>query len=114
MSEFLNLTTERQASYYLSAMKTFKYLNSAYEITDEGLKFKNDRKLLNEDMIKKLYNNSVTEYLIKNKITDINEITKQIQTIGRGKINEVTARRRASTIIAWINWALHEQNNSNN
>ena len=111
VKELLELTTERQASYYLSAMKTFKYLNNAYEITEEALTLKKDRTTLVKDMIKKLYENKDIGNLIRNKITDSNIIADQIKESSR-KINDTTAKRRASTIRRWIKWALEEEQKS--
>ena len=112
VKECLKLTTERQASYYLSAMKTFKYLNNAYEITEEALMLKKDRVALINDMINKLYDDKNIGYLIENKITDDYIIANQIKEGSSGKINDTTAKRRASTIKKWIKWALEEEQKS--
>lgn len=103
VSEYLNLGTERQASYYLSALKFFKYLNNSCELTDLAFSLRYSNEVLVKNMKEQLSENDDVRFLIENNLFDTDSIAyylcKKYKQIG-----ETTAKRRASTIKAWIKW----------
>ena len=103
VADYLNLGTERQASYYLSALKFFKYLTNSYELTDLLISLRADESRLIKDMKKQLFENDDVKYLIEHNMFSVDDIAKYLSGTYKN-IGDVTARRRASTIKAWINW----------
>lgn len=103
VAEYLALGTERQASYYLSALKFFKYLTNNYELTDLLISLRADERKLVQDMKKQLFENDDVKYLIEHNMFSVDDIAKYLSGTYKN-IGDVTARRRASTIKAWINW----------
>lgn len=100
---FLDVTTERQVSYYLSALKFFKYLNNGLEFTSLANELRDDEIKLSNDMKNQLFENEDIKYLIENNFDNDEKISMYLQTHYK-KLSESTANRRASTIKAWINW----------
>ncbi len=103
VAEYLGLGTERQASYYLSAMKFFKFLTNSYELTDLAKQLREDENGLISNMKTQLLDNDYFKYLIDNKLLAVDEIARYLQKQYKN-ISDVTAKRRASTIKSWIKW----------
>lgn len=97
----LSLTTERQASYYLSALKFFKYINNSFELTDKAIGLRNNPESLIQDMKKQLSDNDDIKYLCEHNLKTIDEIAMYLNN-RYNKLGEATAKRRASTIKSWI------------
>jgi len=103
VAEYLGLGTERQASYYLSAMKFFKFLTNSYELTDLAKQLREDENGLISNMKTQLLDNDYFKYLIDNKLLAVDEIARYLQKQYKN-ISDITAKRRASTIKSWIKW----------
>ena len=103
VASYLDLGTERQASYYLSALKFFKFINNSYEITTLADSLRGDEKQLIENMKSQLSENEDVKHLIENGLFSTDDIAKYLKDRYE-QIGEVTAKRRASTIKAWIKW----------
>lgn len=101
VKKFLSLTAVRQASYYLSALKYFKYINNSFELTDRAINLRKDRNALINDIKKQLIENNDIKYLFEHKLESIDQIASYLNKKYK-KINKTTAKRRASTINAWI------------
>lgn len=103
VAEYLNLGTERQASYYLSALKFFKFISNSYELTELACSLRNDEKKLRQNMKQQLFENDDVKYLIEHQLFTTEDISIYLR--GHYKqIGEATAKRRASTIKSWIKW----------
>lgn len=103
VANYLALGTERQASYYLSALKFFKFITNSYELTELAISLRHDEELLRTNMKNQLFENDDVKYLIEHQLFTTDEIAMYLQKRYK-QINEVTAKRRASTIKAWIKW----------
>lgn len=103
VAAYLKLGTERQAAYYLSALKFFKYINNALEFTDYAKNIRASKESIVSDMKKQLLENSDIQFLMEHNFSDVDSIAKYL-LMNYKKIGKVTAKRRASTIKAWILW----------
>ena len=102
----LDVSSDRQVSYYYSSLIYIGLVKSNKQLNDETLAVKNDisklkklviQKLLEKDLIKKLYEEFKNKELCNDLIID--EVKKT-----NSKLNMDTIKRRASTIKAWIEW----------
>lgn len=98
----LDVTTERQVSYYLSALSFFGYILSTNEFSKEFLALNFDEKRISDDIYSILSQKYVFHYFSNKKATkkDICEYLK----LHYEKLANTTAERRASTIYAWLQW----------
>ena len=104
----LNVNAERQIAYYLSALKFFGYINHQRKFTEKANKIRFERELIEEDIVHQLLSkktnpvflNAYNSY-VKNDKIDINGITNDLIKNG---LSESTAKRRASTVRAWVEW----------
>ena len=103
VADYLNLGTERQASYYLSALKFFKFISNSYELTELAHSLRDDENKLRSNMKSQLSENDDVRYLIEHQLFSTDEISMYLQKRYK-QIGEVTSKRRASTIKAWIKW----------
>ncbi len=102
----LDVSSDRQVSYYYSSLIYIGLVKSNKQLNDETLAVKNDisklkklviQKLLEKDLFKKLYEEFKNKELCNDLIID--EVKKT-----NSKLNMDTIKRRASTIKAWIEW----------
>ncbi len=105
--ELLNVTTERQVAYYLSALIFLNYINHEKEFTERAKKCKNDKNLLKKDIYEQLLSNSMFnevyfKYKDSNKVI-IDELKNMIKKTNL-EMAESTVNRRASTIKSWVEW----------
>ena len=106
----LNVNAERQVAYYLSALKFFGYINHQRKFTEKAHKIRFNRELIEKDVINQLLNKKVNvifskaynSYITDNKI-DVNAI---INNLIKSGLSESTAKRRASTVRAWVEWLI--------
>lgn len=105
VAEYLNLGTERQASYYLSALKFFKFISNSYELTELAHSLRDNKNNLIENIKSQLFDNIDVKYLIDHRLFSTDEIAIYLKKNYK-QIGEVTAKRRASTIKAWIKWIM--------
>ena len=103
LKEFLGVTSERQVSYYLSALKFFGYINNGLEFTQHAESLRDDEKKISNDMRKQLTENEDIRFLLENDFDTEIKITMYLKTRFK-KLSDSTANRRASTIKSWINW----------
>lgn len=102
----LDVSSDRQVSYYYSSLIYIGLVKSNKQLNDETLAVKNDisklkklviQKLLEKDLFKKLYEEFKNKELCNDLIID------EVKKIN-SKLNMDTIKRRASTIKAWIEW----------
>lgn len=113
----LNVNAERQIAYYLSALKFFGYITHQRKFTEKARKIKHDRNKIEEDIIHQLLNKKANiifsktynYYLNTNRI-DINSIVNDLK---QSELSESTAKRRASTVRAWVEWVIGKKNIEN-
>lgn len=104
VQNLLGLTTERQASYYLSAIKFFKYINNSFELTEKAIELRKNSDLLIRDMKTQLVEHEDIKYLVEHNLKTNEEIAMYLNAHYK-KLGEATAKRRASTIKAWLKFA---------
>lgn len=100
--KILEVTTDRQVAYYLSALKFFKYIISSNKFSDRFLEMNFDEKLIAADIYNQLKENKDIIKFIGTNAT-INEIATYLQKKYED-LAVATAERRASTIYRWIQW----------
>lgn len=102
----LDVSSDRQVSYYYSSLIYIALVKSNKQLNYETLAVKNDisklkklviQKLLEKDLFKKLYEEFKNKELCNDLIID------EVKKIN-SKLNMDTIKRRASTIKAWIEW----------
>lgn len=102
----LDVSSDRQVSYYYSSLIYIGLVKSNKQLNYETLAVKNDisklkklviQKLLEKDLFKKLYEEFKNKELCNDLIID------EVKKIN-SKLNMDTIKRRASTIKAWIEW----------
>lgn len=103
----LNVTTERQVAYYLSALLYLNYINHDKEFTERTNSIKNNEELVKKD----IYEQLMSIDLFKEPYVHYKEIHKVNVDELRVKISkanpnmaESTINRRASTIKSWVEW----------
>ena len=108
LMEYLQLDTERQISYYLSACTFLGILNNKRQFTDFGWSL---RKLGQQEFINHLSIRIVSkpvfgDVFFYKYFLDIEMSTLDIAQLilMLGDISESVAERRASTVSSWIKW----------
>ena len=106
VADYIGVGTDRQAAYYLSAMKFFRYINNLQEPTECLLDLrKKGQDALESDMKKKILEDDFVAKMTEKGIRSKEEISIFIQKEYSKKLGPSTAERRASTIHSWIEWA---------
>lgn len=109
----LEVSTDRQVSYYYSGLIYIGLVKSNKTLNDETLAAKNDmskvktliiEKLLEKELFSKLY------YDFENKEIDNELIIEEVKKIN-SRLNIDTIKRRASTVKAWLEWIFLNQLN---
>lgn len=109
----LEVSTDRQVSYYYSGLIYIGLVKSNKALNDETLAAKNDmskvktliiEKLLEKELFSKLY------YDFENKEIDNELIIEEVKKIN-SRLNIDTIKRRASTVKAWLEWIFLNQLN---
>ena len=113
----IDVTTERQVAYYLSALLFLKYINHDKEFTEKAIVLKTDEKLLKNDIYEQLKNNtlfseSYEKYKSIHKV-NVEELKEKIAKTNPS-MAESTVNRRASTIRAWVEWMYEYDIEKNN
>ncbi len=107
----LDVSTDRQVSYYYSGLVYIGLVKSNKKLNDETLTAKEDinkvkqliiDKLLEKDLFNKLYSS------FNNKEIDNDLIIKEVKKVN-SRLNIDTIRRRASTVKAWLEWIYTNQ-----
>lgn len=107
----LEVSTDRQVSYYYSGLIYIGLVKSNKTLNDETLAAKNDmskvkaliiEKLLEKELFSKLY------YYFENKEIDNELIIEEVKKIN-SRLNIDTIKRRASTVKAWLEWIFLNQ-----
>lgn len=107
----LEVSTDRQVSYYYSGLIYIGLVKSNKTLNDETLAAKNDmskvkaliiEKLLEKELFSKLY------YDFENKEIDNELIIEEVKKIN-SRLNIDTIKRRASTVKAWLEWIFLNQ-----
>lgn len=103
----LNVTTERQVAYYLSALLYLNYINHDKEFTELALSLKESKnklmrniydKLISEPLFKEAHDCCLDMYKVN--VEDLRfRIAQENPTMAESTVN-----RRASTIKAWVEW----------
>ena len=111
--QLLQVSGERQVAYYLSALKFFGYITHKKTFTPKANELKYDRMLVEQDIISQLlqipvFRNAYDLYKTTKKI-DIELIAKDLRNSEK-KLSKTTAKRRASTVKAWIEWLIVNYN----
>lgn len=105
--KIINVTTERQVAYYLSALLFLKYINHDKEFTERAINIKNDEELVRKDIYEQLKNIQLFKepYEQYKELRKVN-ITELKTLISKSNPNmaESTVNRRASTIKSWVEW----------
>lgn len=105
--KIINVTTERQVAYYLSALLFLNYINHDKEFTNKAIDLKKDEKSLEQDIYNQLMENSLfgdtyTKYKEIHRV-NIDDLKEKIVN-SKSNMAESTVNRRASTIKAWVEW----------
>ena len=116
IKDIVNVQTDRQIAYYLSALMYLGILDKNHNLTEEGRQIGGDQKkaeraifsFLNED--EELPFKKTFDRLKSGKETNIEEISKCIPN--KSSLAKATRLRRASTVLKWAQWMLDFQNNS--
>ena len=103
----LNVTTERQVAYYLSALLYLNYINHDKEFTELALLLKGSKNKL----MKNIYETLISEPLFKETHdccldtykVNVEELRFKIAQ-KNPMMAESTVNRRSSTIKAWVEW----------
>lgn len=110
----LNVNAERQIAYYLSALKFFGYMTHQRKFTEKANKIRKKRELIEEDIIHQLMTKKVNVIFLKaynSYINNNNKIDMEliINDLKKSGFSESTAKRRASTVRAWIEWLISKK-----
>ena len=113
----INVTTDRQVAYYLSALLFLKYINHDKEFTERAINIKNDEELVRKDIYGQLINNNLfsepyEKYKSIHKV-NVDELKEKIAK-SNPLIAESTVNRRSSTIRAWVEWMYEYDRTKNN
>lgn len=105
--EILEVSTNRQVSYYLSALMYFNYINYERKLTNRILNIQDNSSKIREDIIKQLLEKEiftlVYDKLRENENVDTNEISNELRKF-YPKLSKATLDRRSSTIKRWVVW----------
>ena len=103
----INVTTERQVAYYLSALLFLGYITHEKKFSARACELKCDEQLLKVDIYNQLMSNNMFKecYL---KYINTNKVSVEELRIAIAETNpdmaKSTVNRRASTIKAWVEW----------
>ena len=105
--EVINVGTQRQVSYYLSALQYLKYLGQNKKLTERALKLQNSKSELvgdiyNQLLEDKLFGKAYHDFKVTGKV-NIDKVTSDLKKENQ-RLSESTLRRRASTIRSWVEW----------
>lgn len=106
----LNLGTERQVAYYLSALQFLNYITQQHTVSQNLLQFDGNRDLIEKDIFEQLNRKNIFNVLYLKSKTQASKITKkEIEeeiTKTYSSLSSSTVSRRASTIKSWLDWML--------
>lgn len=110
--KIIEVSTDRQVAYYLSALEFFGYIISTKELSEKLKKLEFDKEKVADDIFNQLINNKDIKkfYLTESKKA---EIVKELKN-SYDNLSDATADRRASTIQAWVRWMKEHKKASNN
>jgi DNA adenine methylase len=105
--EILDVKSDRQVAYYLSALRYFKFISQSNKFTDSAKSIKNNTPAIEETIFDILIKDSSFSNWYKQqqdgqKLETI-KIAKQLHR-QRRNISISTSKRRASTIKNWVEW----------
>jgi hypothetical protein len=109
MSEYLELETDRQVSYYINAAIYLGIINQNKKFTDFGWKLKESgsesfKNLLSMRIVSKSVFGDVFFYKYFHGVELKNDEIAQLMLM-YGEVNsDSVAERRASTVTSWIKW----------
>lgn len=107
MKEIINVTSERQVAYYLSALLFFGYITHDKTITKKANQLGLNEIELRGDIYNQLMGNPIfsKQYQVyfKSKKVDLDSIKNDVSK-SKLHLSDSTIHRRASTIKAWIEW----------
>ena len=111
--QILDVTSDRQVSYYYSSLIYIGLVRSNKDLNDETLLVKNNELKLKELIINKLLNKDLFISLMNKYPFDSNEQEFIIEEIKKyyPKLTDDTIKRRASTIKSWIEWIYNNSQN---
>ena len=113
----INVGTQRQVAYYLSALQYLNYLTTSKKLTEDALRLKNVKSNLEQDIYRKLRNDSLFSEIYlkfkKDRKVDEKEVIKKMKEEDN-KLSDSTLKRRASTIRSWIEWMYEFDAKENN
>ena len=105
--KIIDVETERQVAYYLSALLFFKYITHSKKFTDKAKSLKCDCNQVKKDIYTQLCNNDLFfdcyKENIESKVINDSDLKEKIR-IKNPNMAESTVHRRASTIKAWVKW----------
>ena len=108
LMEIIEVNSERQVMYYLSALQYFKFLDSEYHFTTRALETEGDEKKIKEAiyttlnellLFKKLH-----QLFLDKREADPESVFNVLIEENVHQLSDNTLRRRASTINSWVNW----------
>lgn len=107
----IEVKTERQVAYYLSALMYLGYINKNKEFTTKAKKVKNNEMLLKKDIFNTLLKNKVFGSAYKDKKNNSYSLEKTIKYLKKENpsISIATATRRSSTVLKWVEWMLENE-----
>lgn len=105
--KIIDVTCERQVSYYLSALQYLKYLGKNKELTQHALDLQGSKEALRNDIYNQLKNDEVFGNAYKQfkdaQAIDISKVKDELEKKNQ-LLSESTIARRASTIKRWVEW----------
>lgn len=113
LKDVINVTTERQVAYYLSALLFFGFITHEKTITKKAKQLRLNENNLRNDIYKQLmdnplFSNQYKIYHSSNKV-DLESIKNDVSK-SKLHLSNSTIYRRASTIKAWIEWMYQYDN----
>lgn len=111
--QILDVTSDRQVSYYYSSLIYIGLVRSNKDLNDETLLVKNNETELKKLIIYKLLKKDLFISLMNKYPFDSNEQEFIIEEIKKyyPKLTDDTIKRRASTIKSWIEWIYNNSQN---
>jgi adenine-specific DNA methylase len=112
----IDVKTERQVAYYMSALLFLGYIKHDKKFTTHASQIRVSVELIKKDIYNQLMNNNIfskqyEKYKSFHEV-DIDEV-RDILT-RNASLSESTIRRRGSTIRAWVEWMYEFDRESNN
>ena len=114
--ELIEVGSDRQVIYYLSALKFFEYLTYDNAVTENAKRINHSESAIRKDIfdrLKKRPNFAMAyEFYLEKKELPVDYLKKLISE-SESSLSEATIARRASTIKTWVKWmSQHQPNNS--